>query len=185
MTTVEALQAQARQWMGEGHAVSLVPTMGALHAGHVSLVHAARDARPGELVPRVVVSIFVNPLQFGAGEDFEKYPRSLEDDLVILEAAGADAVFNPSVAEMYPPGFDTRVIAGAVAAPLEGAARPGHFDGVVTAVARLLGAAMADRVHFGQKDAQQLAVIRHMVADLAIPVEVIGGPTVRETDGLA
>lgn len=183
--TVTELQAQARRWKGEGHPVALVPTMGALHAGHVSLVHAARDARPREGAPRVVVSIFVNPLQFGAGEDFDSYPRSLQDDVEMLEAAGADAVFNPSVAEMYPPGFDTRVTAGAVSGPLEGAARPGHFDGVSTVVARLLGAAVADRAYFGQKDAQQLAVIRHMVADLAIPVQVLAGPTVREIDGLA
>lgn len=185
VATVAALQAQARDWKTEGHPVALVPTMGALHAGHVSLVHAAREARSGELTPRVIVSIFVNPLQFGAGEDFERYPRSLEEDLVLLEAAGADAVFNPSVAEVFPPEFDTRVTAGAVAAPLEGAARPGHFDGVVTAVARLLGAAIADRAFFGQKDAQQLAVIRRMVTDLAIPAEIVAGPTVREIDGLA
>lgn len=185
VSTVPDLQALARQWKDEGRPVSVVPTMGALHAGHVSLVHAARDTRRGELAPRVIVSIFVNPLQFGAGEDFERYPRSLDDDLEMLEAAGADAVFNPSVAEMYPPGFDTRVTAGAVAGPLEGSVRPGHFDGVVTVVARLLGAALADRAYFGQKDAQQLAVIRHMVADLAIPVEVLGEPTVREIDGLA
>ena len=185
ITTVAALQAQAREWKAEGHPVALVPTMGALHAGHVSLVHAAREARSGESAPRVIVSIFVNPLQFGAGEDFERYPRSLEQDLVLLEAAGADAVFNPSVAEVYPPGFDTSVTVGAVAASLEGAARPGHFDGVVTAVARLLGAAIADRAFFGQKDAQQLAVIRRMVTDLAIPAEIVAGPTVREIDGLA
>ena len=185
VNTVPDLQALARQWKDLGHPVALVPTMGALHAGHVSLVHAARDTRRGELPPRVIVSIFVNPLQFGAGEDFERYPRSLEDDVEMLAAAGADAVFNPSVPEMYPPGFDTRVTAGAVAGPLEGSTRPGHFDGVVTVVARLLGAAMADRAYFGQKDAQQLAVIRHMVADLAIPVEVVGEPTVREIDGLA
>ena len=185
VTTVAELQAQAREWQAEGHPVALVPTMGALHAGHVSLVHAAREARPGEPAPRVIVSIFVNPLQFGEGEDFTRYPRSLEEDLEVLERAGADAVFNPSVAEVYPPGFDTMVTAGAVAAPLEGAARPGHFDGVVTAVTRLLGAANADRAFFGEKDAQQLAVVRRMVADLAIPVEIVPGPTVREIDGLA
>ena len=185
VTTVAELQAQSRAWKAEGRPVALVPTMGALHAGHVSLVHAARDQGPGELAPRVITSIFVNPLQFGEGEDFDRYPRSIEDDLQMLEAAGADAVFHPTVGEMYPPGFDTRVTAGTVAAPLEGAARPGHFDGVATVVARLFGAAIADRAYFGQKDAQQLAVIRRMVRDLAIPVEVVAGPTVREIDGLA
>ena len=185
ITTVDGLQAEARRWKSVGHPVALVPTMGALHAGHVSLVHAARDRRTGERAPRVVVSIFVNPLQFGAGEDFERYPRSLEEDLEMLEAAGADAVFHPTVDEMYPPGFDTVVKAGAVAGPLEGTARPGHFDGVATVVARLFGASIADRAYFGQKDAQQLAVIRRMVRDLAMPVEVVAGPTVREIDGLA
>jgi pantoate--beta-alanine ligase len=185
VTTVAELQAQSRAWKAEGRRVALVPTMGALHAGHVSLVHAARDTRPGEIAPRVVASIFVNPLQFGEGEDFERYPRSLDDDLQMLQAAGADAVFHPTVEEMYPPGFDTRVTAGAVGDPLEGAARPGHFDGVATVVARLFGAAIADRAYFGQKDAQQLAVIRRMVRDLAIPVEVFAGRTVREIDGLA
>jgi pantoate--beta-alanine ligase len=183
--TIAELQEQARHWKAQGYPVALVPTMGALHAGHVSLVHAARDRRPGELAPRVIVSIFVNPLQFGAGEDFARYPRSLGDDVEMLRAAGAHVVFNPSVDEMYPPGFDTRVTAGAVARPLEGTARPGHFDGVATVVARLLGAALADRAYFGQKDAQQLAVIKRMVADLAIPAEIIGGATVRELDGLA
>lgn len=187
ITTVRELQEQSRRWKREGHSVALVPTMGALHAGHLSLVSAARrkDAREGERRPRVIVSIFVNPLQFGPSEDYSRYPRTLGNDLMLLERAGADAVFHPAVDEMYPPGFDTRVSAGAVGSPLEGKARPGHFDGVATAVARLLGAAVADRAYFGQKDAQQLAVIRRMVSDLAIPAEVIGCPTVREADGLA
>jgi len=179
---VAGLQEQSRQWKTGGHTVALVPTMGALHPGHLSLVRAAHAGGPST---RVVVSVFVNPLQFGAGEDFNLYPRQFGTDLAMLEAAGVDTVFHPSVDEMYPAGFDTRIIAGAVAAPLEGAARPGHFDGVVTAVARLLGAALADRAYFGEKDAQQLAVIRRMVTDLAIPVEIVGCPTVREDDGLA
>jgi pantoate--beta-alanine ligase len=179
---VASLQAQARRWKAEGHTVALVPTMGALHAGHLSLVRAARS---GGRSPKVIVSVFVNPLQFGKGEDFERYPRTLGTDLAMLEAAGVDAVFHPTVDEMYPAAFDTQVKAGAVAVPLEGEIRPGHFDGVATVVARLLGASMADRAYFGQKDAQQLAVIRRVVADLAIPVEIIGRPTVREADGLA
>jgi pantoate--beta-alanine ligase len=187
ITSVSELQAQSRRWKRDGHVVALVPTMGALHAGHLSLVRAARrkEGREGERRPRVIVSIFVNPLQFGPNEDYGRYPRTLGTDLMLLERAGVDAVFHPAVDEMYPAGFDTRVSAGAVADPLEGQARPGHFDGVATVVARLLGAAVADRAYFGQKDAQQLAVIRRMVIDLAIPVEVIGCPTVREADGLA
>ncbi|MDQ6746838.1 MAG: pantoate--beta-alanine ligase [Candidatus Dormibacteraeota bacterium] len=179
---VSALQAQSRRWKAEGHTVALVPTMGALHAGHLSLVQAARA---GAKSPKVIVSVFVNPLQFGAGEDFERYPRSFGSDLRMLEEAGVEAVFHPSVDEMYPAGFDSQVSVGAVAAPLEGRARPGHFNGVATVVARLLGASIADRAYFGQKDAQQLAVIRRLVTDLAIPVEIIGRPTVRERDGLA
>ena len=187
ITSVAELQAQSRRWRREGHLVALVPTMGALHSGHLSLVRAARrkDGREGERRPRVIVSIFVNPLQFGPHEDYGRYPRTLGTDLMLLERAGVDAVFHPSVDEMYPAGFDSRVSAGAVSRPLEGKARPGHFDGVATVVARLLGAAIADRAYFGQKDAQQLAVIRRMVADLAIPVEIVGCPTVREPDGLA
>jgi pantoate--beta-alanine ligase len=184
ITTVAALRAQSRAWKAEGRPVALVPTMGALHEGHLSLVRAAQAGVGSEAV-RVIVSIFVNPLQFGPGEDFEHYPRSLDQDLLMLAGAGADAVFNPPVDEMYPPGFDTQVTAGAVAGPLEGAARPGHFDGVVTVVARLFGASLADHAYFGQKDAQQLAVIRRMAQDLAIPVEVVDCPTVREADGLA
>ncbi|MEA2684755.1 MAG: pantoate--beta-alanine ligase [Chloroflexota bacterium] len=186
IATIEELQAQSRRWKRDGHVVALVPTMGALHSGHLSLVRAARRKEGDrQRRPRVVVSIFVNPLQFGPNEDYGRYPRTLGTDLMLLERAGVDAVFHPSVDEMYPAGFDTQVKAGAVAGPLEGRARPGHFDGVATVVARLLGAAIADRAYFGQKDAQQLAVIRRMVRDLAIPVEIIGCPTVRESDGLA
>ena len=178
--TVAGMQDLARAWKAEGNKVALVPTMGALHRGHLSLVTAA--ARPDA---RVVASVFVNPLQFGPGEDFDAYPRAFDADCAMLEAAGVSAIFHPSVAEMYPPGSDTRIVPGAVAAPLEGERRPGHFTGVATVVARLFGASLADRAYFGQKDAQQLAVVRAMVHDLALPVEVHGRPTVRERDGLA
>jgi pantoate--beta-alanine ligase len=178
--TVAELQQVSRTWHGEGRGVGFVPTMGALHAGHLSLVEAARRPRD-----RVIASIFVNPLQFGAGEDLASYPRPFETDRRMLQGAGVDVLFHPSVDEMYPLGSDTRVVPGAVGASLEGASRPGHFTGVATVVARLLNAALPDRAYFGQKDAQQLAVIRALVHDLAFPVEVVACPTVRETDGLA
>jgi pantoate--beta-alanine ligase len=182
VTSVGQLQAQSRAWKVAGESVALVPSMGALHVGHLSLVQMAQAHRPRA---RVIVSIFVNPLQFGPGEDFERYPRRLEEDLSTLRSAGVEAAFTPSVEEVYPPGFQTRVVTGSVGTMLEGEARPGHFDGVATVVARLLGASMADRAYFGRKDAQQLAVVRRMVADLAIPVEIVPVATVREVDGLA
>lgn len=178
--TVAELQKLSRTWRAQGRGVGFVPTMGALHAGHLSLVDAA--FRPGD---RVIVSIFVNPLQFGAGEDLDSYPRPFERDRRLLDAAGVDVLFHPTVAEMYPPGADTRLSPGSVALPWEGKSRPGHFAGVATVVARLLNAALPDRAYFGQKDAQQLAVIRALVRDLAFPVEVVGCPTVREDNGLA
>jgi pantoate--beta-alanine ligase len=178
--TVAELQHLSRTWHAQGRGVGFVPTMGALHAGHMSLVEAAR--KPGD---RVIASIFVNPLQFGAGEDLASYPRPFETDRRMLEAGGVDALFHPGVEEMYPLGADTRVTPGPVAVPLEGASRPGHFAGVATVVARLLNAALPDRAYFGQKDAQQLAVIRALVHDLAFPIDVVSCPTVRETDGLA
>jgi pantoate--beta-alanine ligase len=178
--TVAELQAQSRRWRNAGQAVALVPTMGALHDGHLSLVREAQAQ--GQ---RVIVSIFVNPLQFGPTEDFAAYPRSFEDDTAKLVAAGVDVLFHPSVAEMYPDGSATRVIPGPVADPLEGERRRGHFIGVATVVARLLGAAIPDRAYFGRKDAQQVAVIRAMVRDLAMPVEIVACPTIREADGLA
>ena len=178
--TVADLQRVSRTWRREGHGVGFVPTMGALHAGHLSLVEAA--SRPGD---RVIASIFVNPLQFAAGEDLDTYPRPFERDRLLLDAAGVDVLFHPTVTEMYPPGSDTRVRPGPVAVPLEGKSRPGHFAGVATVVARLLNAALPDRAYFGQKDAQQLAVIRALVRDLAFPVDVVGCPTVREANGLA
>jgi pantoate--beta-alanine ligase len=160
--------------------IGLVPTMGWLHDGHVSLIERARAENS-----TVVVSIFVNPRQFGETSDFTQYPRNEGRDLGICEAAGVDLVFAPTVDEVYPPGFDTVVAVGAIARPLEGAARPGHFDGVATVVAILFALVAADRAYFGTKDAQQVRVIRRMALDLALPTEVIPCPTVREADGLA
>ena len=160
--------------------LGLVPTMGALHAGHMALVGAAR----GECAS-VVAAIFVNPTQFGPTEDLAQYPRPLSEDLGLLEAAGVAAAFVPSVDEMYPAGAATTVRVGGPALPLEGEARPGHFDGVATVVTKLLLQASPDRAYFGQKDGQQLAVVRRLVADLGIPVTVVSVPTVREADGLA
>ena len=164
----------------DGGTVGFVPTMGYLHAGHRSLVEAAREC------DLVAVSIFVNPLQFGPGEDLDDYPRDLDRDLELLESAGADLVFAPDADEMYPDGPPQAAVdPGPLEDRLEGAARPGHFRGVCTVVAKLFGLTGACRAYFGEKDAQQLAVIRRMVADLDMPVEVVGCPTVREEDGLA
>jgi pantoate--beta-alanine ligase len=161
-------------------AVGFVPTMGTLHAGHRSLLAAARN-RDGF----VVASIFVNPLQFGPNEDFESYPRDLAGDLGILEREGVDVAFTPEPAEVWPREPLVRVSAGAIGTRLEGALRPGHLDGVATVVAKLLNLVGPSRVYLGRKDAQQLAMLRRMVADLGFPNEVIGCPTVREPDGLA
>jgi pantoate--beta-alanine ligase len=160
--------------------VGLVPTMGWLHDGHRALIDRARTDNA-----TTVVSIFVNPRQFGDPADLEKYPRSEARDIEICTEDDVDLVFAPDVEEVYPPGFDTTVTVGAVARPLEGAARPGHFDGVATVVAILFELVGAERAYFGQKDAQQLLVIRRMALDLALPTAVIGCPTVREPDGLA
>lgn len=160
--------------------VGLVPTMGWLHAGHVSLVERAR----GESAT-VVMSIFVNPKQFGEAADFAQYPRNEWRDLAMADEAGVDIVFAPSVDEVYPPGFDTHVAVGAIAHPLEGAARPGHFDGVATVVAILFGLVGAERAYFGLKDYQQVRVIERMALDLALPTRVVPCETVREPDGLA
>ncbi len=154
--------------------------MGWLHAGHRALIERARAENA-----TTVVSIFVNPKQFGDPADLARYPRNEARDVEICAESGADLVFAPTVDEVYPPGFDTTVQAGAIASPLEGAARPGHFDGVATVVSILFNVVGAERAYFGQKDAQQLLVIRHMARDLAIPIEVIAHPTVREPDGLA
>ncbi|HEY4227318.1 MAG TPA: pantoate--beta-alanine ligase [Candidatus Limnocylindrales bacterium] len=160
--------------------VGLVPTMGWLHAGHRALIARARAESA-----TTVVSIFVNPRQFGDPADLARYPRNEARDVAICAEEGADIVFAPSVEEVYPPGADTSIHVGEVAQPLEGAARPGHFDGVATVVAVLFNLVGAERAYFGQKDAQQLLVIRQMARDLAIPTEVVAHPTVREPDGLA
>ena len=160
--------------------LGLVPTMGALHEGHLSLVRAARAE-----CATVAASIFVNPAQFGAGEDFDAYPRPLADDLAKLEAEGVDFAFTPSAREMYPPGFASTVRVKGPALPLEGEARPGHFDGVATVVTKLLTQSWPDRAYFGRKDGQQVAVVRRLAQDLDLPVEIIALPTVREADGLA
>ncbi|MCX4958977.1 pantoate--beta-alanine ligase [Streptomyces virginiae] len=163
---------------------AVVMTMGALHEGHATLIRTARELAGPE--GQVVVTVFVNPLQFGAGEDLDRYPRTLDADLVIAEEAGADAVFAPAVDEVYPGGDpQVRITAGPMGERLEGATRPGHFDGMLTVVAKLLHLTRPDLALFGQKDAQQLALIRRMVTDLNFPVEVVGVPTVREADGLA
>jgi pantoate--beta-alanine ligase len=154
--------------------------MGALHAGHLALVNAARHK-----AQLVVTSIFVNPTQFGPGEDFTRYPRDLDGDVRKLATAGADLVFAPAHDAMYPPGDDTRVHVGALTAPLEGAHRPGHFDGVATVVAKLFAAVGPCVAVFGRKDYQQLLVVRRMARDLLMPVEIVGHPIVREPDGLA
>ncbi len=164
--------------------VAVVMTMGALHEGHATLVRTARSHVGHDGV--VVTTVFVNPLQFGAGEDLDRYPRTLDADMQVAAAAGADAVFAPSVEEVYPGGEpQVRIAAGPMGERLEGASRPGHFDGMLTVVAKLLHLTRPDAAFFGQKDAQQLALIRRMVRDLNFPVEIVGVPTVREDDGLA
>jgi pantoate--beta-alanine ligase len=163
-----------------GRRIALVPTMGALHEGHLSLVRAARDA-----AEHVIVSIFVNPTQFAPTEDFDAYPRDNEADIRMLAELGVDGVFLPSVAEMYPPGFATGVTVGGPSQGLESLTRPHFFNGVAVVVTKLLLAALPDVALFGEKDYQQLCVVRRFVADLGIPTEILGAPTVREADGLA
>ncbi len=180
LRTVEALRAQVRTWKAAGQQIGVVPTMGALHGGHLSLVRAARAE-----CPRVIVTIFVNPRQFDNPEDLSNYPRTEAADAGQLAPLGVDAIFAPTPDQVYPPGFATTVSVGGVAEPLEGAMRPGHFDGVATVVAKLFGATLADRAYFGEKDWQQLQVVRRMVADLNLPVTVVGCPTLREASGLA
>ncbi len=178
---VVATIADARAWRhGLGGRVGLVPTMGALHAGHLSLLARARAE-----CDHVAASVFVNPTQFGPYEDLSRYPRDLARDQALLEEGGCDLLFAPGPGEMYPEGFETWVVPGEVAAPLEGERRPGHFRGVATVVLKLLHIALPHRAYFGRKDAQQLAVIRRMVRDLDVPVEVVDCDTVREPDGLA
>lgn len=174
------LQRLASEALVSGTIVGVVPTMGALHEGHLSLVRAARDE-----CDLVIVTVFVNPTQFGPSEDLDKYPRSLEQDAILSEAAGADVVFAPSAADMYPAEFQNYVETGPLAERLCGASRPGHFRGVATVVLKLLNVTRAARAYFGEKDYQQLRVIQQMASDFNLPVEVVPVPTVREADGLA
>jgi pantoate--beta-alanine ligase len=182
VTTVATVRERVRTWRREGQRIAFVPTMGNLHRGHISLIEAAR--RHGN---RFIASIFVNPMQFGPNEDFAHYPRTPRDDERMLADAGCDLMFMPDVAEVYPNGLDkgTRVVVPGLSTILCGEFRPGHFEGVSTVVAKLFNIVGPDVAVFGEKDFQQLAVIRHMVADLCIPVEIVGAPTVREDDGLA
>ncbi|HEX4052336.1 MAG TPA: pantoate--beta-alanine ligase [Steroidobacteraceae bacterium] len=177
--TIAALRAQLRGWQGQR--LALVPTMGNLHAGHLGLLAAAQ-----ERAERSVVSLFVNPLQFGPQEDFARYPRTLERDARALAQAGCDLLFVPSVAEIYPDGEPaTRVQVRGLSETLEGRFRPGHFDGVATVVAKLLILVGPDVAIFGEKDFQQLLIVRRLVADLALSVQIVGAPTARDPDGLA
>jgi pantoate--beta-alanine ligase len=178
--TVAALRAQVAAWRKAGERVALIPTMGALHAGHLSLIALGR-----ERAERTVASIFVNPTQFAPHEDFEAYPREESKDIARLNEAGCDLLFAPSVEEMYAPGFSTRITVEGVSASMDGAARPHHFGGVATIVAKLLIQCGPDVAIFGEKDYQQLQVIRRLARDLDLPVEIVGGATVRGPDGLA
>jgi pantoate--beta-alanine ligase len=178
--SVPELRAQVHSWRQEGLQIGFVPTMGALHPGHISLVRAALAA-----CDRVVASIFVNPTQFGVGEDYERYPRNEAADLAALDAAGCHLLYAPGVADMYPEGFATSVTVAGLTEGLCGAVRPGHFAGVATVVAKLLNQVQADAAFFGEKDYQQLLTIRRMATDLDLPVEIVGVPTLREPDGLA
>jgi len=176
----EAARRRCRTWSRSGRSIAFVPTMGAIHEGHLSLVRAARRS-----ADRVVASIFVNPLQFGPREDYRRYPRPLARDRTLLAAAGVDLLWEPAVTDLYPDGECTRVRVDGLDARMEGASRPGHFEGVVTVVAKLLAVVGPDVLWLGQKDAQQAHILERMCRDLMLPVRVRRGPTVREYDGLA
>ena len=180
MRTIAELRASVGAWRAAGETIGLVPTMGALHQGHLALVRASKAQ-----CARTVATIFVNPTQFGPNEDFASYPRDPTRDIGLLETNGADLLYMPDVATMYPHGFATTVSVAQLTETLCGPHRPGHFAGVTTVVAKLLNQAGADAAFFGEKDFQQLAIIRRMVADLDLPVRIVGVPTVREPDGLA
>ena len=182
VTRVDELRAHLQGWRREGSRIALVPTMGNLHAGHISLMAAARFR-----AERVVASVFVNPLQFGPNEDFDRYPRTPVEDAQLLQEAHCDLLFLPTVEEMYPQGRDqaTRVIVRGLSETLCGLVRPGHFEGVATVVAKLFGIVQPDVAVFGEKDFQQFTIIQRMTQDLSIPVEVVGAATVRAPDGLA
>ncbi|TAJ92492.1 MAG: pantoate--beta-alanine ligase [Gammaproteobacteria bacterium] len=180
--TLDELRAEIRRWKGAGETIALAPTMGNLHDGHLSLLREAR-----RLAKRTVVSIFVNPIQFGKGEDYEKYPSTLAEDQEKLAAEGLDLLFAPDLRQLYPAGMetDTRVTVPEISNILCGQFRPGHFSGVATVVSKLFINTMPDYALFGEKDYQQLLVIKRMVKDLCFPIEIIGMPIMRETDGLA
>jgi pantoate--beta-alanine ligase len=180
VTTIDEVRRAVRNAQAAGETIGFVPTMGALHAGHLSLV----DASEAEC-DRTVVSIFVNPTQFGPNEDQDRYPRTLERDCQLLADHGCWLVFAPTAKEVYPAGFETYVEVGSVAEPLEGAIRPGHFRGVATVVLKLFQMVPADRAYFGRKDYQQSLVVKRMIADFNLPIQLIVCPTVREADGLA
>ena len=178
--TLSEMQTQAQALRTQGRRIALVPTMGALHDGHLSLVRLAATR-----ADVVVVSLFVNPTQFGPSEDFSRYPRELESDLAKCAAAGAHIMFTPGVEEIYPKGYSTYITEETVAKPLEGVSRPAHFRGVTTIVAKLFNLVRPHLAVFGQKDAQQVAVLKKMTADLHLGVELVIGPTLRDADGLA
>ncbi|MBW9151273.1 pantoate--beta-alanine ligase [Clostridium estertheticum] len=178
--TIKEVRHQVKVWKKEGYSIALVPTMGSLHAGHASLI--GRAAKENE---KVVVSIFVNPIQFGPSEDLDSYPRDLNKDEIVCEGAGADLIFAPKATEMYYKDIEASVSVKELAAGLCGAKRPNHFAGVCTVVSKLFNIIPADKAYFGQKDAQQLAIIKRMVRDLNFDIEIIGCPIIREKDGLA